>query len=276
MFKWLWLLLPVMLSACGNGMKSEGGQVLARVNGKEITLQQYNDALQLLGEVAKSEPARKELAAKLVDRELAVQQALSMKLDRQPEVMRQIEEARRDLLARAYARSLAATSTRPTEQEAAHYYSEHPELYAQRKVFLIKMVSVKAGSSGLDEFKQRVTQGKSMDETITWLGNQKIQFGKQVVIRPAEDIPGVVVKQLAATADNGMVLLESPHGMVAYQVLSAQSSPIAWEAAKPGILVSLAKQGGMRVVESEMRHLRNTAKIEYLSQAAATTGLKKI
>ena len=70
----------------------------ARVNGAEITVHQINQLLSRVpGVTEEAAPKlRQEVLTKLIDQQLAVEQALGKKLDRQPEVMAALEASKRD------------------------------------------------------------------------------------------------------------------------------------------------------------------------------------
>ena len=82
------IILTVMLGLglAGCGHKSEGGatQVVAKVNGDEISIHQVNFQLARLGALdkEKSKLAAKEVLSKLVNQELLKQKAVEAKLDR--------------------------------------------------------------------------------------------------------------------------------------------------------------------------------------------------
>lgn len=270
------LLVMVGLGGCSQHPASESSQVMARVNDNEITLQQLEDALGHMGESTKSSTLRKELAGKLVDRELAMQQAIKDKLDRKPEVMRQIEEARRDLLARAYAQQLAMTAERPSEQQAASFYSRHPELYAKRRIYLLRMMAWPSEMAELPELRQQITEGKPLETMLAWLGEKKVAYSKQVVIRPAEDLPLAVVQRFAEAKAGESVFVDGQLGLIAYQLVSAENAPVSWDEARDDILQKLARESGRKVVDNEMRHLRSVARIEYMGEFAVTVPAKKL
>jgi len=270
------LLMMAGLGGCSQHPASESSQVMARVNDNEITLQQMEDALQHMGEGATSPTLRKELAGKLVVRELAIQQAIKDKLDRKPEVMRQIEEARRDLLARAYSQQLAMTAERPSEQQAANFYSRHPELYAKRRIYLLRMMAWPSDMAELPELRQQIAEGKPLDAMLAWLGDKKAAYSKQVVIRPAEDLPLAVVKRFAEAKAGESVFVDGQRGLIAYQMVSAENAPVSWDEARDEILQKLARESGRKVVDNEMRHLRSVARIEYMGEFAVKEPAKKL
>ncbi len=89
--------LGLLLSACEDWLSlpsASEGQVLVRVNDSEITILQYKNILHTLGILTPSESVKLDIINKLIDRELAVQQAYKQGLDRQPEIILQLEEAK--------------------------------------------------------------------------------------------------------------------------------------------------------------------------------------
>ena len=265
------LALAGLLGLAGCGKTGSGGgdtQVIARVNGSEVSQLQFASALERTGITAPGTPVRQEVASKLVDREIATQQALAAKLDRRPEVMLALEEARRDVLARAWAEQVAGGAARPTDNQAAKYFSEHPELFSQRRIYRLREATLAADSPQLGETKARLAQGASLDQVSTWLRRAGAAFNAQVVIRAAEQLPIEALPRLQAAREDETVIFESPRGVIVYQVLDSQAAPVGWEAARPIIVEYLTRQAGKRAVEAEMSRLRGSGDIAYLGDFA--------
>lgn len=129
---WLAIALSLGLVAC-NAEKLPETQVFARVNGDELSIHQMNFALNKLAPKVATAAERDALAEKLIDRQLAVQAATKKGLDRRTDVMMRLEEARRDILAAAYAEEVASAFDKPTNEAVARYYAEHPGLFAERR-----------------------------------------------------------------------------------------------------------------------------------------------
>jgi EpsD family peptidyl-prolyl cis-trans isomerase len=261
-------VLP-MLTACGQpSIEGDATQVIARVDNAEISMWQYNHALQRAGVTLPSVAVKKELAAKLVDRELALQAALAAKMDRQPDVMLQLEEARRDVLARAWAEHTARDASQPTDNIAARYFKDHPELFAERRIYRLREAALPADLKQLDEVKSRLVAGLSMDQVTTWLRGQQVSFNEQRVIRAAEQLPIEALPRLQAASAGQVVFFETPRGVLLYQVLGVESAPVSWENARPIIFDYLRRQGGKRAVQNESDRLRQAARIQYLGEFA--------
>ena len=133
------LIFALAIAAgCGKSDdKKAATQVAAKVNSDEITVHQINNVLARAPNVTPevAERAKREILDKLIDQQLAQQQAIEKKLDRSPNVLQVLEAAKTEILARAYLEQIAAAQPKPTPEEAKKYYAEHPELFARRRVF---------------------------------------------------------------------------------------------------------------------------------------------
>src|SRR5687768_10183106 len=102
------LIVPaLMLVMAGCSKHEEAGkgstQVVAKVNGNEITVHQLNFALSRAGKIdqAQLKPASEKVLQQMVDIELLKQKAIDAKLDRDPNVLQVLEATKQQLLAQA-------------------------------------------------------------------------------------------------------------------------------------------------------------------------------
>lgn len=250
---------------------TQPSQVIAQVNGEEISLLQYRRALGLVRVQNPSEAVRQEIVDKLVDRELAVGQALELRLDRQADVLVELEEARRDVLARAWAKRVAAEVRAPGDSAAARYYAKRPYLFSERRVFHLREAALSSDQVNYPEARERLTRGDSITETLAWLKAEGVALKDQVVIRTAEQLPIEALPRLATTGPGKPAYFETPRGLLIYEVLESQAAPLDWESARPVILAHLAKQAGKAAVVSEKQRLRRNAEIHYLAPLGERT-----
>lgn len=258
-------VLPLLVACAPGGQPT--GQVIARVNDTDISALQFDYSARRMGVTEPVGALRTEIVHKLVDRELAMQRALEEKLDRDPDVVLQLEEARRDVLARVYSERVAARAPRPGEDEAARYFSEHPALFAQRRIYRLREAALPADLAQLDEVRRRFAAGQPAPEVLGWLRTQQARFNEDTSIRAAEQLPIEALPRLAAASEGQTMLFESPRGVIVYQVLAAQAAPVSWDQARPVIVEHLARQAGKRAVEVELQHLRGAARIITVADA---------
>src|SRR6267143_837896 len=75
-----------------------------------------------------------------------------------------IEAAKSEILARAYLQEVAAAQERPTPDEVKKYYAEHPELFAQRRLYVLEEIALAQTSSITPALRERVAKANSMQE----------------------------------------------------------------------------------------------------------------
>ncbi len=271
--------LALSLVACGDkGDKKISTQVAAKVGSEEISVHQINQILQRTNTSGASPEATKamsrEVLEKLIDQQLAVDQAVEAKLHRSPEVVTQIESARREILARAYMQKTAAAMPKPTQDEVKQYFKDQPALFSERRVYnlqeiVIPKASIKPEVNVLADLRAQVAAGKPIEESAAWLKSKDIPFGGGRATRPAEQIPLELLGQLHSLKDGQSVVLEAPQGITLVRVVSSQLAPISEAEALPRIEQFLANRAATEAVATDLKKLRAAAKIAYMGEFTA-------
>ncbi|HEY9105136.1 MAG TPA: EpsD family peptidyl-prolyl cis-trans isomerase, partial [Roseateles sp.] len=141
------MAVAAMLAACGGGDKGDkASQTAAKVNKEEITVHQINFVLQRQPGLRpeQAEAAGRQVLERLIDQELAVQKAQEQKIDRDPRVVQQIEAAKREIIARAYAERIGEGVAKPSNDEIAKYYADKPALFKERRIYSLQEVQIEA------------------------------------------------------------------------------------------------------------------------------------
>ena len=273
--------LIVGLTACGaKDDKKVATQVAAKVDSEEISVHQINQVLSRTNTNGATPQAvqamSREVLEKLIDQQLAVDQATDAKLHRSPDVVSQIEAARRDILARAYIQQLTSALPKPTAEETKKYYAEHPQLFSQRRIFNVQEMLVAPTPGTADQLKTFASAGKSLEEIAAWLKSKDIQFNGGAATRAAEQIPLEILPKMAAMKDGQMTVTKSPQGTTVLRLVSSQSQPVDEAAALPRIEQFLTNQRAGEAVAATIKKLRAAAKITYMGdfskpEGAATT-----
>lgn len=269
--------LVLGLTACGNkDDKKVATQVAAKVGSEEISVHQINQVLSRSSSASASPAAvqamSREVLEKLIDQQLAVEQATDDKLHRSPEVVAQIEAARRDILARAYMQKVAANVPKPNAQEVKKYYAEHPALFSERRIFNVQEIVTPTAPGLADQLRAMVAAGKPIVEVANWLKSKGVKFDGGSATRAAEQIPLERLAQIHALKDGQSILLESPQTITVVRVASSQSSPVAEAAALPRIEQFLTNQRASEAVTTNIKQLRAAAKITYMGEFVKTSG----
>jgi len=190
--------------------------VAARVNADPITRQELEQAR-----------GRGETIERLIEQRLARQHAIEQGLDRAPQIVQAIESARSEILARAYRQLVAESQPRPTREEIARFYREHPELFSDRRVFTLEE---REGSFTVNRFT-----------------------------RPAEELPLELLPRLHAMAAGELIVHEGQ----TLRLVAARLAPLDEAAAAPLIEKFLLARRSSEALAAEMKRLRGQARIEY-------------
>jgi EpsD family peptidyl-prolyl cis-trans isomerase len=271
----LLLAASITLGLCGCGQseaKKVATQVVAKVGAEEISVHQINQVLNATNTNGATPEAVKgmsrEVLEKLIDQQLAIEQSTEKKLDRSPEVMAQLEAARREILSRAYLQQLVAGLPKPSTEEVKAYYSSHPQLFTERRVFSVQELIAPAQPEVKDQIESMTKAGKSMEEIAAWLKAHDIKFNATSATRSAEQIPMDLLNRLQPLKDGQSLMAQTPQAITLVHIVQSRTMPIDEATALPRIEQFLGNQHANEAVASNMKALRNKTKIEYMGEFA--------
>jgi peptidyl-prolyl cis-trans isomerase C len=126
------LAAMLMLSGCGKAPK---GQVVAIVNGTEISIQQLSAELAdiPIPDTLDRKKLSKVVLEGVIDRELQVEEARKQKLDKDPLYLALLKRNEEELLASMLGHNVAQTVPLPVEREIQNYIDSHPLQFAKRQ-----------------------------------------------------------------------------------------------------------------------------------------------
>lgn len=278
-FKKLYLPLMIataLVTGCGD-KKDEAAtdekaptQVAAKVNGTELTVHQVNYALQRIPNLnaEQSKTASLQVVRNLVEQELLVQKALEDKLDRDTNVVQALDAARRQILAEAYMGRKLGTPAEPTDAEVSAYFDQHPELFAQRKIYRLQEISIKAPQDKREAVRAQLAASKTLNDFGEWLKAEKYEAKVGQGVKPAEQLPQAMLPQLAKMPDGQAMVVNIPDGLLVFVLADSQTQPVTLEQAKPAIVRKLQMDARQKAVKAELDALRAAATIEYMGEFA--------
>lgn len=261
------------LAACGDSKKDKvASQTAVRINKEEVTVHQINLMLQQQRGVKPEqvEAASKQILEFLVDQELAVQKSRELKIDQDPRVMLQIEAAKRDVLARAYAERTGESASKPSAEEVKKYYDDKPALFKDRRVYSLQELTIEAKPEQLAALRDQLQRVKSAGEFVEHLKANGYRFNGNQGVRAAEQLPADVLDRLAKMKDGQMVLLPSPTGALVIMLVGSRTEPVDEARAKPAIEQFLLNDAKRKRLEADIKAMRAAAKIEYIGKFAET------
>ncbi len=221
------LCLAAALPGCERAAAERGGaQLAAKVNGAEISVRTLRGA-GVASQGTSGAATTTQALERVIERELLVQQALRAGLDRDPAVKDAIDASRRQILAQAWLDKVAAGKT-VSHEEIRAFYAEHPELFAERRVYRVR----------------------------------------ETRLLPAERVPLAHLPRLARLGAGESAVFDSPAGgeTLEVQVVQVEDAPLSEAQATALIEQFLAGRKRLELAAAEVRRLREVATIEYAGE----------
>ena len=263
------MAIMVALSACGRTeAQKASGQIAAIVNGEEISVHRVNGTIARGNDIPPGEAgeAAAQALQRVIDQELMVQQALKAKLDRDPQVMQAIEDAKRQILARAYIDRVVAAAPAQSQDEIGTFYKENPALFERRRIYHLHELVAAAPQEKLVALQAAAAAAKSMDEVAGWLKSRELPFNVVTASKPAEQIPLEILPRVLEMRDGQIAAFSTPRGASVVQVLRSEEAPLSGQQAAPLIERYLLSRERLELARAEVGKLRAQAKIEYLGE----------
>jgi EpsD family peptidyl-prolyl cis-trans isomerase len=258
-------LLALLSAGCGSGTP-EG--IAARVNGKEIPARRVQ-AVAMPGE-----PAARALE-RVIDQELLVQAALNARLQRDPQVVQALEDARRRVLAQAYVDRTTAGAGDDHAGQVKEFYEAHPALFAHRRVYRFQELAVEGPTEKLGLLREQVRLVASMDELAAWLRSRNLPFSLASATKPAEQVPLNMLPRLADMKDGQFAVFATPTGASVVRLVQSQEAALSENEATPVIEKYLASRRRMHGVEAALGQLRSMASVEVSDEYRGRQELRK-
>ena len=262
------ILCSTVLLLAGCSPKTDHGQtqVLAKVNGKEITVPEVNQHLsQQIYFSGSRKQIRREAIDAVINQHLLMDAAKKDKVNRNPDVMQALLLSQKQTLIKAYlAQKVAALST-PAAAEISAFYQANPLLFANRVLYVINRVHILASVSLQHQLLKQLETSKSTADFLAELNRNAIQYDQWEIIKAPESMSAHELEAMSKMPiDCTLVLNQTEKGLELLVLVSTIPEPIALNRAKLKITDLLIAQEKAKAIDDLLLHLRQQAKIQYL------------
>ncbi|WP_347986211.1 EpsD family peptidyl-prolyl cis-trans isomerase [Methylomonas sp. AM2-LC] len=264
--KLLIALSMLTLAACEQHDKEKGAtQVIAKINNDEISIHQLNYVLSHSKNITpeNADAAKKKILNNLVDISVLYQQALTDKLDRDPETMLAIEQGKRQILAQATLQKITKNAPKPTENEVQVYYQEHPDLFSAHKTFKLKEVLISKAEGKQTALTEALATNAALDDLLKALDQNRIPYQAKQVTQGAENVPLEQLTTLVGLKEGQYITFDKDNAILVMSVISFTTENVDLAKATPIIEKYLNATQHKQFVENAIKELKVHAKIEF-------------
>jgi peptidyl-prolyl cis-trans isomerase C len=267
----LMLLTAINLSGCGD-QKKKGGQVVARINGEEITAPQLEAELRYASRLqedgaAPRQAMREQAMEALIDRQLLLDEALRNKIDRDPALLQIIERFKTQAIVQAYLESRAGGQEQPGKAEVEGYFQAHPEMFAHRKMFEVEQLII-ADRDFSAPLKAMMDSSKSLSQVAAWLRQNKIAHAQRQYSYSSAELPAEIGNKLQTLGRSRLFVMKDGQRDLLCVLTELRDSPVAPDVARPQIERYLMNKKMQEIATAEITRLRSAAKLEYMEKPA--------
>ncbi|MFZ1989896.1 MAG: EpsD family peptidyl-prolyl cis-trans isomerase [Alphaproteobacteria bacterium] len=258
------------LAACSqHGSTSDEdslGQVVARVNGEEITVSQLNAELATVSANGQDPKAvKEEVLRAIVFRTLLRQAALKEKYDRRPQVRLLMDAARDKVLADSYVNGVAGSQKAPSQADIAKFIADHPLAFGDRRIYRFERLMLAADqySDNLVPMFDQKPQVQTFDQLEAYLNGKRIPFTLTDVQLPSTDFPKQVQDELIKFHVGDNVVVRGPQSIIILKIKGWTEMPVQ-EADAQRIAATALQQEALSERTTALRtQMVHDAKIEF-------------
>lgn len=260
------LLLGAVISlpACGKEDHAEKklgkGQVIASVNGKDITIYELGAELQGVslpsGEDRK--PIEQAALQRIIDRKILADIARERKLDKTPQYLLQSRRNDELLLANLLQGDVGSKIPDPSSEDVEKFISDNPLMFSGRKLIVLDQIQFPMPSDRNQLLKYQPL--KTLDEIQQKLDESGIAYQRAPTSVDTLQLPSQMAKSILALPPSEVFVAPGNGGLTANHITEIRDKPFIGPEAMKTAREMLRKENGAKKVRSELEPLINAAK----------------
>ena len=217
-------LLLALCAACHERVPE--GQVLAVVNGDEITIPELNAEARARGLVIGDNPGvRQALLQELIDRRLLAQAARKRGIDRTPDYILASRRAAELALVQELTTDAGRSAQQPTREQLSAFIAANPQAFGQRAVVTVEQMALPAPVT--NDKADAVARASSLEEAAAILGNKSLAASKAMQTWDTARLDRDSAATLLAARTGQLVVLHPPgSGWVVLRKISATPASV--------------------------------------------------
>ena len=257
------------LSACDKGAKTPEGQVVATVDGKEVTIHELNSELAMVpnrGGDAPRKLVESVVLQRVIERKMLAAEAEKLKLDENPQFLLARKRTEEGLLVQALQADIQQKVTDTTREAAQKYVADNPQVFGDRKIFALDQITF-LRPANIDQLPLR--DAKTMADVERVLVDANIEYRRapqqidSLTVNPA--LSTEILKITGASNGEPFMFADQPAGAPApviyvNNVTSTKSQPFTGEKAISYAQNVLKQQEIQKRLSTELKKFQDAYK----------------
>lgn len=218
--------LVVCLPLAGCGKKAPTGQVEARVDGKEITVQEIRAEMAGVNtpDVKIRKLAEQQALQSIVNRKLLASAAEKAGIAKTPDFAIEKQRMEEGLLVQAWQNGLVKAVPEPAPEEVQRFITEHPEFYSDHKVFVIDQLRIPPIND--PKTLAELQPLKTLEEVSQALAAHGIRAAASKATVDALAIPPQLLAQIEKLPPGEVFVLPSNGVLTANRIIDTKTEPL--------------------------------------------------
>jgi len=255
------------LAACD---KKAEGQVVAVVNGEEVTMQQLNGELGAVASQGEPDQQTRTIAlSRLIHRTRHAHAARKDGLDKSPDYILREKMLKDNLLLQMMGEKLARDNKQPSAQQLDQMISENPQAFAERTVFALDQLVFARPSR--NEVVDALTAAKTMDQVVATLNKFGVKFQRGNSAIDSANLPVGVFRQFKTVGTSEPMIIPAGQMVTVAKILEMKAAPVGGEQARAVAGNAFVKREVDKALKAKLDASKKAAKIEYQSGFSAPT-----
>jgi peptidyl-prolyl cis-trans isomerase C len=246
------------LGGCGKA-KAPTGQVVATVDGEEITLREVN--AELTGYNFPDEKSRKSAQQQalraVLNRHILAKAAKDRGLDKTPDFAVLKDRADQVVLAQQLENTIVKAVPATSKEEADRYVQDHPDLFAQRKIMVVDQLRVRGPLA--PKIGEQMKPMTSLEQVAALFSQNNIEFQRTADKIDAVGSDPKFIEQVLKLKATDLFTVPVGQFIVVNQVRSTSVQPFTGEQATNYAKQLLGKQHSQDAVMREYQAILQKA-----------------
>ena len=251
----------IALAACNRGGagSTPTGQVVAKVGGEEITQRELSAELNgfFFHDKATTKKAQQAALNAIVNRKLLAHAAEEAGIEKSADFQLMQHRADELMLAQAYEQQIASKLPKPSQQEVDQYIAQHPNTFAERKIFVLDQIKVPRSTDR--KVLDRLKPLHSMNEVEQVLLSAGVDYAREPATVDARSMPPALTDQIVKVGSKEPFVIPSGNAITINQVTETRTVPFTGAPATELAQKALMSQRATKALKDRMDELRKSA-----------------